>query len=107
MSLFVQKLQYNFSYFSSVFPVPFSPYPPQQVLRKMRFKPFVSCLAKNFNVLLMYIREITHTSYTHKIDIVYLFFISRNCDYMDSVSATTNTRIFLLIKRLFPLPFFL
>lgn len=53
--------------------------------------------------LCIYMNTQTHT--THKVDTVYLFFISRNWDYLDSLSATTNIHIILLlIKRLFLFP---
>ena len=62
----------------------------QQVLREMSFrKPLVCCLTEHFHVFLMYIQEHT-TSHAHKVDAVDLCSISKNWDYLDSVSATTS-----------------
>lgn len=64
----------QFSNLHFVFPVPLLH--PLQVLRKMSFKPFVSWL--NTLTFFSQIYMNTHMPHTHKINIVYLFFISRN-----------------------------
>ena len=53
-------------------------------------KPLVCCPTEHLDVFLMYIQEHTHTPCTHKVDAVDLCCISKNWDYLDSVSATTN-----------------
>ena len=75
----------------------------QQILIKMSFrKPLVCCLTEHFDVFLMYIQEQT-TSHAHEVDTVDLCSISKNWDYLDSVSATTSiTASFSIKGYLFP-----